>query len=296
VRIHGVLAFAVTLIGAAGFAQTANPVDLATVHYLQTLRNPDGGYASAAAKSGDSARSSLRATLGTVRALHYLGTSPDDLPATLGFVERCKDMMTGGFADFPGDTPSAISTAIGTMAAVELKVPPELYRARAIKYLEGHTKSVDEIRIVAAAFESLQLRPAKADDWLRQIAATRNANGAFGSGPGLARTTGGTAVMILRLGGKLDDRDAVLKAIRDGQRPDGGFGSPDRDGSDLESIYRVMRAFAMLKEKPADPAKLRAFIAGCRHEGGGYGAIPGQPPTATDTYFAAIILHWLAER
>jgi len=55
----------------------------------------------------------------------------------------------------------------------------------------------------------------------------------------------------------------------------------------------VMRAFAMLKEKPVNPAKVRAFIASCRSAPGGYGVMPGQLPTAAGTYYAAIVLHWL---
>ena len=49
----------------------------------------------------------------------------------------------------------------------------------------------------------------------------------------------------------------------------------------------------MLKEKPAEPDKLRAFIAKCRNADGGYAVAPGQPSTAGGTYFAGIILHWL---
>jgi hypothetical protein len=139
----------------------------------------------------------------------------------------------------------------------------------------------------------LKVRPPKADDWLKQIAATRNANGTFGIDQGIARATGGTAVMILRFGGTVENRDRVVQALRSGQRPDGGFGSADRDGSDLESTYRVMRAFVMLKARPADPAKLRSFVTRCRSAAGGHGAMPGQPPTAAGTYYAAIVSHWL---
>ena len=62
-----------------------------------------------------------------------------------------------------------------------------------------------------------------------------------------------------------------------------------------EERDRVMRAFHMLKEKPADVAAFRAFVAKCRNADGGYGVAPGQPSNAGGTYFASIILHWLAE-
>jgi prenyltransferase beta subunit len=182
------------------------------------------------------------------------------------------------------------------MAATELKVPANLWRDGAVKFLGEQSKNLEEIRLAAATFESLQMKAPKADAWLAQIAAARNADGTFGSGSGQARATGGTAAMILRLGGTLEHRDAVLAAMRAGQRADGGFGTAERPESDLESSYRIVRAFHMLKERPADVAKLRSFVASCRGPMGGYGERPGQPPTAAGTYFAAIILHWLDER
>jgi hypothetical protein len=289
------LTLSICLIGDPSSAQPAKP-DQATIDYLHRLRNPDGGYAPAAGRPGTPIRSSLRATTAALRALKYLGGQPHGLEETKRFVEKCVDPATGGFGDFPGEPPTVATTAVGTMAAAEQGLPPDRYRNGAVKYLTEHTKSLEDIRITAAAFESLAMRPPTADDWLRQIAATRNPEGAFGTGPGEARATGGTAVMILRLRGTLDHRDAILKSMRAGQRGDGGFGSSERDGSDQESTYRVIRAFAMLKERPNEPDKLRAFIAKCRSADGGYGAMPGQPPTAAATYYAGIITHWLDAR
>jgi prenyltransferase beta subunit len=85
----------------------------------------------------------------------------------------------------------------------------------------------------------------------------------------------------------------VVKTLKAGQRKDGGFGKADAAGSDLETCYRVMRCFVMLKEKPADVAGLRKFVARCRNADGGYGIAPGQPSGAGPTYFASIVLHWL---
>ena len=65
---------------------------------------------------------------------------------------------------------------------------------------------------------------------------------------------------------------------------------------DIESTYRVMRSFMMLKEPPADTVRLRAFIASCRNKDGGYGVTPGQPSSVSGTYYAGIVLHWLGDR
>ena len=97
---------------------------------------------------------------------------------------------------------------------------------------------------------------------------------------------------VLRLGGKIN-RDTI-KTVKAGQRTDGGFGKEDAKESDLETSYRVMRFFWMLKEKPNADA-LRGFIAKCRNADGGYGMAPGQPSNVGGTYFASVILHWLDE-
>jgi prenyltransferase beta subunit len=89
-------------------------------------------------------------------------------------------------------------------------------------------------------------------------------------------------------------RDKVVEALKKGQRPDGGFGKENARTSDLETVYRVMRAFVMLKEKPNDVAALQAFMDKCQNADGGYGVAPGQPSSLSATYFAAITQHWLA--
>ena len=46
-------------------------------------------------------------------------------------------------------------------------------------------------------------------------------------------------------------------------------------------------------EKPSSPDKVREFIAKCRNADGGYGVTAGQASSASGTYYAGIILHWL---
>jgi prenyltransferase beta subunit len=82
--------------------------------------------------------------------------------------------------------------------------------------------------------------------------------------------------------------------LKKGQRADGGFGKEQSKTSDLETSYRVMRAFVMLKDKP-DVERCRSFVAQCRNPDRGYGVAPGQTSSVAATYFASIILHWLIE-
>ena len=182
------------------------------------------------------------------------------------------------------------------MALVELKMPLEKYRDAALRYLGENAKTFEDIRIAAAGLEAAGKKPPQADSWLKQVADMRNAQGLYGEGDGRARDTGSAVVVVLRLGSKVDNSDRVLKALKAGQRRDGGFGKVGTAGSDLETTYRVMRAFMMLKDRPSDVNGLRRFIARCRNTDGGYGVAPGQPSTVGGAYFAAIIRHWLVDR
>ena len=215
--------------------------------YLQKLQQKDGGFAADAHQSA----SSLRATNAAVKALDHFGGEVPDKAACADFIRGCFDKESGGFADRPGGKPDVTITAIGLMAVVEVKLPTDQFEG-AVKYLGDSVKSLEDIRIAAAAFEALGKRPAQAPAWLEQIVDVRNDDGTYGKGENVARATGGLVAAVLRLGGKVEHTDAVLKAMKDGQRADGGYGQYDSPASDLESTYRVMRSLHMLKAKPED--------------------------------------------
>src|SRR5262249_29749373 len=165
-------------------------------------------------------------------------------------------------------------TAVGIMAVVELGLPTEPYADGVLKYLGEHVTTFEEIRIAAAGLEVLGKKGKHADTWLKEVARLRHDEGTYGEGDGAARENGGATVVVLRLGGEVPHRDNVLKTIRAGQRDDGGWGKAGAKGSDLESSYRVMRCFHMMKERPADVEKLKSFIGKCRNKDGGYGTAP----------------------
>ena len=264
----------------------------AAVAYLQKLQVKDGGFIPDAVQS----RTSLRATNAAVRALKYLGGEVPDRPACADFVKSCFDKDAGAFADRPGGKVDVNTAAVGALAAAELNLPADSYEAGVAKYLGDNVKTFEDIRIAAAAFEALGKRPAQADAWLEQIAKLRKDDGSYGKGDGAARETGGAVAAVLRLGGKVENQDGALKAMKSGQRADGGFGKADSPASDLESTYRVLRAFHMLKAAPEDTGRLRAFLDSCRNDDGGYGVARGQPSSASGTYFVSIITHWLDEK
>jgi prenyltransferase beta subunit len=294
-RWHLVLLWTVVYL-APGWGQTEEQKK-ATVAYLRNCQQKDGGFLPSLAPAAGKAapRSSLRATSAALRALKYFGGEPRDREGSGQFVEHCFDKASGGFVDNPGGQPDVAVTAIGIMAVAEVKLPVKDYSPAVIKYLDGHVKTFEDIRIAAAGLETIGALSSNAGAWLNQIARMRNPDGTYGAGDGKARDTGGAVVAVLRLGGKPEHLVRVLEVLKAGQRADGGFGKEQAKTSDLETTYRVMRAFHMLKEKP-DVERCRAFVATCRNADGGYGVAPGQSSQVGSTYFASIILHWLAEK
>jgi prenyltransferase beta subunit len=262
-----------------------------TIEYLQSLHIKGSGFRTVTGEGPPS----LRATSSALRALKYFGGAAPDRAACVQYVKGCFDRDSGGFTDQPGKgEPDVVTTAVGLMAVVELKMPAQDYIGPVMSYLGKHVKNFEDIRIAAAGLESVGKLPPAVDEWLDTLKRMRNEDGTFGKGEARARATGGAAVAVLRLGGKVD-RERVLRALKAGQREDGGFGKEGAKSSDLETSYRVLRAFHMLKDTPA-VKKIRSFIASCRNDDGGYGVAPGQKSSASGTYFAAIILHWLDEK
>lgn len=270
----------------------------ASVEYLRGLQTTDGGFRATKPRTAEEEKKappSLRATSSALRALRYFGGEARDPEACARFVERCFDRKAGSFADQPGGKDDVFTTAVGLMAVIELKLPVDTYAGPVARYLGANARSFDDIRIAAAGLERIEKKPEQAAGWLEQVLKLRNADGTYGKGNGIARDTGGASVTVLRLGGKID-KDRVLRTLNQGQRGDGGFGKEGTDGSDLETSYRVMRAYHMLKAKPEKDDRLRGFVSRCRNADGGYGMAPGQPSGVSGTYFASIILHWLAEK
>jgi prenyltransferase beta subunit len=269
---------------------TAAPQNKEAIAYILKLRNTDGGYKA----STTAEKSSLGATSSALRALKYFGGEAPDTSTTANFVKSCHDKESGGFADTPGGKPDVRLTAVGIMAVVELKLSTEPYEAGVLKYLGEHAKTFEEIRIAVAGLEALGKLPPQAAEWRETVKKTQNSDGTFGKGDGAARDTGGAVVSLLRMGARAENKDAILKVLNSGQRKGGGYGQTGAD-ADLESTYRVIRCYHMLKAKPEKADEIRAFIARCRNTDGGYGTKPGAASTVSGTYFASIVLHWLGD-
>ncbi len=278
------------------FAQSADEKQ-ATVRYVHALNLPDGGFIIAAQdpKLDQMPRSTLRATSAGIRAIKYFGGELRDKKKTREFVLSCYDAKSGGFADTPGGMPNGTLTAVGMMAAAE--VVPDFEFGAATKYLRANATTFEERRLAVAGMEASKKFPKEIDEWFAEVKKSANKDGTYGKEPSLPRDTGGTVAMFLRAGKdiSMDERKAVINALQSGQRTDGAYGKGDAKGSDLESTYRVMRAFHLLKSAPKDTKALREYVAKCRNADGGYGVEPGKPSAVNSTYYAGIILHWMAQ-
>jgi hypothetical protein len=271
----------------------------ATIQFIASLQQPDGGFiAGPLTKASAAPRSSLRATSAAVRAIKYFGGEVPNKDKTIQFVKSCYSRESHGFADRPEGEADVTSTAVGMMAAAELykaDLKEQHLDDRCTDYLVANAKTFEERRLAVAGMEAVRVEfPSAVRDWLTKI---RNEWGQPHPVYGKARDTGGVIAMFLRTGEKLSDpeRKMVIGILQAGQRPDGGFGKPGDKGSDGETTYRVMRAFHLLKEQPKDVAKVKEFFAKCRNSDGGYGVTPGQPSTVSGAYYAAAVGHWLAE-
>jgi prenyltransferase beta subunit len=280
---------------AAGTAAPQNTVhDQPAIAFLRTLQTPSGGFIDVKPPKETPPQPSLRLTRTALRTFRLLGGRPANRDAVIRYLKACYDPQSGGFADHPGAKPDAISTAVGLMIFGELKLPVEPYVGRGLKFMNDKTEGFEQIRMVASALQELHRSVPQAKQWLTEIDRVRNPDGSYGSGPGEARTTALYVMAQLRLGGKSQSKEAVLKVLRDGQREDGGFGGEKPGDSDLEACYRIVRVIADFDAQPLHPEKLRAFIAKCRNGDGGYGERPKTPSSLHGTYYATIVRHWLA--
>ena len=264
-----------------------------SINYVKALQTKSGGFLPTRDKA---AKPSLRATLGAVRAIKYFGGKTPNKKQTQSFVADCFNADKGGFADAPGGEVTVFSTSLGIMAVVDLRMNRKPFEKAVIHYLTEHATTFEDIRIAAAAFDSMEQMAPKAKDWIAVLRKEQNKDGSFGTGDGKARMTGSAVAAILRLGGKISNKADVLKAMKTGQQINGGFGKEKTPfDAELATSYRVMRSLYMLDAQPEDIEGLRSFVEKCRNEDGGYSIAPARPSSVGTTYFAGIILHWLKD-
>ncbi|MBM3992917.1 MAG: hypothetical protein FJ303_01995 [Planctomycetes bacterium] len=280
----------------AASANAGDPSVKKTIDYVQKLQAANGAFRPFEAKSDEPTPGpTLRSTSAAIRALKYLGGELPNKEGCVKFVESCWDRDAGAFCDEPKGKPDVFTTAVGIMAVVNLQLSTQAYSDASIKYFRDNARTFEEVRLAAAGMENLKATTPKVELWHKPIAALRNDDGTFGKGPGLARDSASAAVTLMRLEPSADlPKERILKVIRAGQRQNGGWGKGDNEiASDLETTYRVMRCFMMLKAQPDNVEGVRSFVAKCRNADGGYGIAPGKTSTVGATYFAVITMHWL---
>jgi acetyl esterase/lipase/prenyltransferase beta subunit len=282
------IAFILAALAAAWVAPSSTaqtPAEMAqTASFAAAHQNKDGGFAP---KVGQP--SSLSSTNAGLRVLKHVGGSVPDVLACVNYVKSCR-VPGSGFAATPGGKPDVVTTAMGLLAASELKINDSDMIREAVAYLGRNARSFEEVRMSAAGLEAIGVSSPDAPRWYRQIQGMRNPDAAFGTGATVPFATGGAAAAILRLGMPLEHRDAIVRAIRDGQRPEGGW-SKDDGPPDLSSSYRIMRAMYMMHERP-DIDRLLAFVARCRKSDGSYSATPEGEGNLGGAYLATILIYW----
>lgn len=275
-----------TLLAAAVLAAPPTTEErAATVRYLTSLQNMDGGFRAAAAEG----KSELKNMPAATRGIHHFGGEVAHRRRVAQFVMGHYDAASGSFHE--ADTPADVrTTAMGLMTLAEVKAPLTEQGPTIVRYLEQNAKGVPDIYIAEAALDAAGLRPADPKPWLAAFDATHNPDGSYGKN---VSDTARAVCTYLRLKQPLPDRAGAVRALRAAQNADGGFAASGST-SDLTTCYPVMRAFSMLKEKP-DLARVRGFVEKCRNADGGYGVTPGAPSSVSGTYYAGIIQHWAGD-
>ncbi len=299
--MRSAFALFVVFVPSAASAQFDADQKKATIKWVLAQEVPAGGFLVAPQDPNIDAvpQPGLRATSAAVRTLKYLGAVIPNKDKHAAFVLSCHDPKTGGFAE-PGGKPDVTITSIGVMAAMELGIPKPKF-AKAMDYLKANAKTFEDVRIGAAAVEAWGVKDCPFDPKVLAkeagLLGARGTTDAVAMQDGGARDFGSTLATMLRLGAPINDgaRKHTTELLRLGQRDDGGFGKKGEKASDIESTYRVMRAFMLLKEKPKDVKKLREFLASHRNKDGGYSTKPGEKPNMGGTYYAIIITKWLDE-
>ena len=203
-----------------------------TAAYAAAHQNEDGGFAADAVGQP----SSLGATNSGLRILKHVGGSVPDVLGCVNYVKSCR-VPGGGFAPTPGGKPDVVTTALGLMAASELKINDSEMIREAVAYLGKNAQSFEEVRMAAAGLEAIGVTSPDAPRWLqpdRGRCGTPTAPSATGAAGPFA--TGGAAAAILRLGMPLEHRDAIVKAIKAGQRPEGGWSKDDGPAGPLQQL------------------------------------------------------------
>jgi hypothetical protein len=287
----------VLLLPALASAQPTAEQKKETVKWILGLQARDGGFylAPTDPRLKVLPLPSLRATNGAVRALKYLGADVPNKEKHAAFVLKCFDPKTGGFAEAGGE-PDVGTTSVGVMAAMELGVPKQKI-AKAMDFLKEHAKTFEEVRIGAAAVEAWGVKdcPFKLDGW-KEIAFKGVGTKLPAISNGGARMIGSLTAFAYRLNLRSDTDsppERVAALLNLGQLADGGWSKEGAKASDIETTYRVMRAFMLMKQKPKDVKKLREFIAEHRHKDGGSATKPGDKPNMSGTYYCTIISKWL---
>ncbi|QDU54927.1 prenyltransferase/squalene oxidase repeat-containing protein [Aeoliella mucimassa] len=264
----------------------------AAIEFLQQKQTECGGFISFPTPEGEEPKPTLRTTRTGLRGLRLLGGKPADREGVIEFLNACYREDVGGFAANPEAEADPISTSVGLMILGELKLPNDKYVERGMAFMNEHTEGFEQIRMVASSLDELEYTVPNIDKWLAVIDKARNDDGSFGEGPGVARSTALYGVAEMRLGREVD-KERILEILDSGRRTDGGWGSDEPGPSDLESCYRVVRLYRRLDAQPRDADKLRAFIASCKNNDGGYGRTPDEVSSLHGTYYSAIITYWL---
>lgn len=271
---------------------------LATVEFLHRCLNEDGSYRD----NPTASNGNLANTSAALRALKHWKGTPRHLDKTKAYVWSCFEKNAGQFKDVPHGKASYRMTAIGIMAVVSMRerfTPADLSR---IQVALLQSDQPEEIRLGAAALETLVLDGQLAKvptEWQAKLERTfkreMQPDGTYGSGTAHALLTAGYSAAFLRLGYQVANKEGIVDLLKAAQGNTGGWANAKGE-IDLEATYRVMRCLFLLHcidKNMLD--RCEKFLHSLRQTDGGYSLPGSKVSTVSATYFAGSIHHWILE-
>jgi len=286
----------------------------ATVAWLQTCQNADGGFALAPGIPSD-----MDSTFRAVDALKILGAAPLRPQACIDWILSCRN-VDGGYAGEPGWHSNVAWTwfALAALRALNTK-PPDPQETIAwlhattnadggsgsspvtgrLAYRGAWYSSSEYTAYQAQALQCLQAQPKDQAKTIAFLQSLQTDEGGFhirAFGP----TSAYTMVALdglSTLSATPSDPSACVRWLTSLRRADGGYGWPASTRSTLRNTAHCLLALSRLDQLPSinqREATVR-YILACQTEEGGFGRRPGHTPTVTATWYAVKTMAALAD-
>jgi hypothetical protein len=250
--------------------------------FLLTLKRSDGGYADNQDRCSD-----IRSTLSAVKALRLRGQT--QFPNSLtDYVNSCWN--ENGFANLPGDEPTAFDTAVGliTLNCLGQDALLEQHHTTAIAFMQQQAETQYDHFMLIAAFDECGFSEPVPQSAIRYF--TNRSEG--GLNIGSVQESAIATASLLRSGQTQVSPKVADYLLNSQNSNDGGF-SETGESSSLFVSYYVMRTLTLLNRAP-DIRTFRRYLSTLKTTEG-YAEIAGGVTSAGACYQVLSMQQWMSQ-